>query len=231
MDTDLTLVARTPAEMVTAQHDLVAWCTEKAKSLETELREARANLKAAKDAKWRTSGWLNVVSRIQKTLLFYGKVREAIEAGYIVIPNLPLDVFAIRTTRTHARDTSLQKYVSDIPDEPAQQLPSGEGEYVSPTPQARRSTDLKDEKGVVQVRVFGAELVDFVFPVVAVQPYVIHATQQALVAKLFDEIGLVQPVRRKDPIVAGRIISPKSTRWHLKAVTFFIAWWLDTRTL
>jgi hypothetical protein len=73
------------------------------------------------------------------------------------------------------------------------------------------------------------------FPVQAVKPIVLDATQRALAMKIFDSIGVVQNggaggfvQRRGDPIVVGRLIDP---RGNGRMVTFFVAWWLNTKDL
>ena len=53
-------------------------------------------------------------------------------------------------------------------------------------------------------------------------------------AKIFDRLGVLPRVRRPDSVVCGEILFPNQTvhRWgQLKTVTFFVAWWLDTKTL
>jgi hypothetical protein len=63
---------------------------------------------------------------------------------------------------------------------------------------------------------------------------VMEATALAMSKRIFDRIGVVTG-KKEDPVVVGQIIDPRSKSvWHHqpdRMVTFFIAWWLDTRTL
>jgi hypothetical protein len=75
------------------------------------------------------------------------------------------------------------------------------------------------------------------FPVALATPAVLDATQAAMAKNIFDEIGGLpgRRSRKGDPIVVGRILRPTAapiTSWQLRpAVTFLIAWWVDTRQL
>jgi len=72
------------------------------------------------------------------------------------------------------------------------------------------------------------------FPFLLVKPQVLDATQIAMAAKIFDEIGIapegVIHSRKPDPMILGIIKAPKRGYTH-KKITFLIAWFLNTDTV
>lgn len=130
-------------------------------------------------------------------------------------------------------------------------LPVGTGRYVDETnPHRDLSYDSKErnpQTGEIktvhhrqtQITAYD-EGVDF--PVALVRPEILAATERAMALKIFDEIGVVhgqgtmsKRQRRSDPIVIGRTLDGGKGRGYggepKHFVTFFIAWWLDTRAL
>ena len=57
------------------------------------------------------------------------------------------------------------------------------------------------------------------------------ALHKALEEKLFDEIGIVQDTPKGDPVLVGRVLSPKARNWNREGVAFFIGWWFDPKVL
>ena len=91
---DVIAIARTPAEMEQAQNDLVVWAKGKLEAVRVELNEAQESLKIAKQSKWSTTRWQRVVGRARARMIFYTKVKRALEAGYYIVPPFPVDVVA-----------------------------------------------------------------------------------------------------------------------------------------
>src|SRR5207237_810264 len=97
------LVARNPQEMANAQADLRRWLSAKVTETKNELADVRHAHEVAKQNNWSASVLGRQVERAQDRLTFYTKVLEAVEAGYTIIPNFPIDLFAVRIERAKPR--------------------------------------------------------------------------------------------------------------------------------
>lgn len=226
-DGDVHLIARHPAEMEQCQAQLVAWARRRETEAVAELRDCRDNLEIARKSKWRVDPWQRRVRAAGKTLLYYKKLRMALEAGYYIIPPMPFQAFAIRTRRAGPVRKEADSRWDDFDQRP-ESLPPGEGRYVSPTPELDVRGDLyRDSQGEWRHRekwwARRFEGVDFPFRLV--KPELLDAASKAMALEVFDQIGVLPNYRSADPMIAGQIIGPKRT------VTFFIGWWLDTKDL
>jgi len=232
------LVALAPSDLLAAQTNLVNWCDAKTRSLHTEIADLRENLRIAKESKWRTAGLQSALNRAKRRVMFYDKIKAAVAAGYLIVPNFPVDVFAVRVSRDAPKGLSRTSTWGRGLQASAEQLPVGDGRYVS---NAVSETDRSyteqtpDGKKKEITYITGDEYVEEIgFPVQAVRPVVMDATQRAMALRIFDQIGLVANggreyvQQRGDPIVVGRLIDP---RGNGRMVTFFVAWWLNTRDL
>lgn len=226
---DLSLVALTPSDMAPVQKELDDWCDRKIVSIRIELDELKDNLRVATESKWRTSGLSAAVRRTEKRIAYYEKIQAAVKAGYLIVPNFPVDLFAVRVKRAkQAQQTSDYRQTFGAK---AELLPAGEGRYVDDTlayyTEEYDGND-RDGKAIVKSRNVSGDFEAMDFPVTLVKPEVLRATQRALALRVFDEVGVVQNRTGKDPIVVGRLLDP---RGNGRLCTFFIAWWLDTRDL
>lgn len=231
-----TVVALTPHELPQAQADLVDWCRRKVLDLSLELRDARANCRQAKAAKWKHVPWLRVVQRTAAKMTYYTKIKMALQAGYLIVPNFNVDVMAVRVNRERPpQTTATYEGSARVADAKAELLPPGVGRYVDGKQYVRDDSytepDPKDPSRRRDVPLFTATRYDNLpdFPVLAVKPLVLEATARAMALKLFDHIGVVTNLQQ-DPVVVGEFLHP-ADRYRLRRVTFFIAWWLDTREL
>lgn len=228
------VVALTPAELIPAQRSLAEWCREKVCALGRDLSEQRQNLRQAKTMKWKHSGWANAVTKTKKRMVYYAKIQAALKAGYLIVPNFDVEVIAVRVQRESPNEAV------DVTQATAEVLPQNRGRYVDD------SLSGYDEDRVVKYGDGTTKTVsdfhptrydtEIDFPASLVKPVVMAATERAMAHRIFDRIGIVRKTRRSDPIVVGQIIDPATTqKWALrsnpKCVTFFIAWWLDTRDL
>lgn len=224
----LTVFAQNPQQMREAQAQMVAWATRKKAETERELADLEANLEVATKNKWRTSTLKSAVNRTRRLVAFYDKTKLALEAGYCMVPNFPVGVFAIRTTRVIPKSQSLQRWPNGVNDEESNHPPAGEGEYVN----SEIPVDTvvgPDEKG--QERNFytaGDDYDDVAFPFTLVKPEIMEATSRAMALKVFDDIGCLPERRRKqrDPIIVGRI-THKAGTYQEQTFTFLIAWFMD----
>jgi hypothetical protein len=237
---DETFVALTPAELPAAQHGLIEWCERKVKALEAEAKDLDEHRIIAKSNGWKLSTIERNLALARRRVLYYGKMKQALEAGYLLVPNMPVDVFAVRVSREtpRAQAVSENSWQPRAPQATAEALPAEEGRYVGGALALRReSWQRKDENGsaVDKYQWWADEFTDVDFPVKAVKPVVLENTARALGLRLFDQIGIVRDngvqrnwPRRGDPIVVGQLIDP---RGQGRGTSFFVAWWLDTSTL
>ncbi len=239
---DVVVLARTPQEMQVAQQGLVAWAEQRLSRLHAALAECEENLAIAKKRKWKQDGWARQIKKAQARVVFYEKVKAALEAGYCIMPDLPVQLLAIRTDRrkpnSKVKSSRWQHPEDDLPKIKPRALPTGEGRYVDPTPFVERWHREEPDKDGRMVRTNFASAVDFDeeldFPMRLVKPQILDDTGRALALKLFDEIGILPAVQRKgmsamttsDPVVVGRIVRKEGNQ--RKVLTFLISWWIDT---
>ncbi len=231
---DFTVIANRPKDMEAAQRSLILWAARKIQALKTEIADAQSQFELHKTNKWKTDGWRALIVKTERRAEFYRKIKMALEAGYYIVPPFPIDIFAIRTKRTtpHAYGGTN----SDNHNQPAQVLTAGEGRYVDPRPV--RDNYVEEEKRgdkMVPVRhYFATEYQEVDFPFKLARAEIREATDKAMVLKIFDQLGVLPRTRNPDPIVCGQIIIPGKPFYRFSqrdAVTFFVTWWLDTRTL
>jgi hypothetical protein len=229
---DLTLVALSPSDMTTTQAELATWCDQKVSAVQRELNDLETNLELATEHGWKRETVIATINRTKKRVLYYEKMKAAVEAGYLIVPNFPIDVFAVRVQRAKQRQATAQyEYARDYKTAKAELLPAGDGRYVDETLfTSDESFDekLADGKTKRVGRYVSGDYDAVDFPLAAVKPVVLQATQRAMALRIFDEMGTVTNTGGRDPIVVGRLLDP---RGNGRCVTFFIAWWLDTATL
>ena len=233
---DFTVIANSPKDMEAGQRSLILWAARKIQMVKNELTDAQAQLKEAVDHKWKTTGWRSQVLKLEKRAEFYRKIKAALEAGYYIVPPFPVDVFAIRTKATSPK--RMDSTSSHNHDQLPQVLPAGEGRYVDPTPHKRSYTDtVRNKDGTTRelTYYYATEFQDVDFPFKLARAEIREATDKALHSKIFDALGVLPRMRAPDPIVCGQIYYPGQKLYrnyeYNKAVNFFVAWWLDTRTL
>jgi hypothetical protein len=228
-DRPTTLVALSPMDVPAAQLNLATWCRGKIAALGAELREHRQNLRHAKASHWKITGWQSIVNKTKRRMIYYAKIKSAVDAGYLVVPNFDIDVFAVKTTRRRPPDdydrTKAQPDLS----------PAGRGDYVDDVvfshEIAETITNRDQTTRTVKHDVPNGYDFEPDIPLRGVKPVILDATQRAMALRIFDQIGVVK-ARKQDPIIVGQIIDPDHNgRYWKKTVCFFIAWWLDPDTL
>jgi len=222
-----TLVAITPTDLVPAQASLLDWIGKRITALAAEFTEASTDLEYAIGHKWRTGPLKANVNRLARRQTFYEKLKAAVEAGYVLMPALPMSVLAIRTRAQTPRGPN-SDYSSNF-EQLAQALPEGAGEYKNPLPtqetDVEQRANAKGEKFNQTIH-YPVEFEDeFSMPVELCKPLLLERTEAAMALKIFDEIGVVRDDhrynRRGDPIIVGTVIDP--TR-RGRRFAFFIAW-------
>jgi hypothetical protein len=228
-DPDTTLVALSPADMVPAQADLLTWCDRKLQALEVEAAELDLQNKLAIENGWKTSVVVNNLNRTARRITYYGKIKAALQAGYLLVPNMPIDVLAVRVKRTKPPEQRADSSWHHFTAKP-QQLPAGEGRYVDETLTEQQVPYTTEENGKeVRKTLYVSDEFDEVdFPMHVMKPVILEAAARAMALRIFDQIGVVQNERSGDPILVGQLLDPRGNR---RRTTFFIAWWIDVRTL
>jgi len=229
---DFTVFANNPADMIGAQKSMILWCARKIQATKVDMAEAQTNLDAAKANKWSPAAWAKQVKLHLEKIEFYKKVKTALEAGYYIVPPFPVDTFAIRVKANAApRGKWTTSHWRGAHEQKERMLPGGEGQYVSPNPALETESFPKKKSDGSTVEITHYRPSEFRaadFPFKLAKAEIMEATRAAMALKVFDRMGALPAARAPDPIICGEILLP-----HRKgqAVTFFVSWWLDTKTL
>jgi hypothetical protein len=233
------LVARNPNEMALAKTSLTLFLRQKVQQCDAESNELGDAAGVASENGWK----FDTLAKYSKLAMqrgdFYRKALAAVEAGFTIVPNFPIDLFAVRVKRSHPkpqRGTSVYSQgnaMQGVHAEEPQILSPGEGRYVNPL-QLGRTGDYKDKnsKGEEITKYFfnTTDFQDIAFPIEAAREEVMSATAEAMALKVFDAIGICPQTRNGDPLIIGQILSHKKNHSQ-KTISFLIAWHLDLRTL
>jgi hypothetical protein len=226
------LVARNPVEMQEARSGLAEWLKAKIAEVDAEMGDYQRSFEEAVKNKWGAKGLKKATSSAFYRKEFYEKTLAAVDAGFTVVPEFPVDVFAIRVQRDAPEGgVNHSRYGRAAADqERCEILPAGAGYYVSPSPKTyhwkeTRADDQGKEYKVDLVKPTKLQPVEF--PLRSARAEVMSATAEAMALQVFDEIGICPQTRKADPLIIGRILLPDSDR----AVSFLIAWHLNLNEL
>lgn len=228
---DLELVALAPSDMPAAQQALTAWCDHKIRTLSDELKEIEDHRLIATANGWKMASLTSRINLTARRVTYYEKLKAAVEAGYLIVPNMPVDVLAVRVKREKPLYASSEYEGSSKFNVTPQILPPGEGRYVDDrvfTRDASHAVSTKDGGTTVKSLHIADSYDEPDFPWTAVKPAVLDATARAMALKLFDQIGVVSNTSGRDPIMVGQLLDPRGQR---RCATFFLAWWLNTADL
>lgn len=223
------VVAYTPSELVIAQRTIRSWCAENIRRLLIQKKDAQQNVETALTGKFNSKPFKDLVRRCDRRITYYKKVGKAIKLGYMIVPNFDLDLFAVRTKARKPRKQISTWRGTGFPQE-GQQLPEGEGRYVSDIPYwgEHDRPKRRGKEGEMETIYYPTQFDDEIsFPAAIIAPQIVKETTKAMSHKLFDQVGVARGgyvSSRRDPIVCARLIDP--TRVD-RCVTFFIAWWMD----
>jgi hypothetical protein len=228
------LVALDRGELEAAHGKMIDWAKGKLDRVDVDVDVERTSLDIAVKNGWLVAPFerrLNILAR-QRT--FYEKIVEALRAGYAIVPNFAMNVFAIRTNAARPRGKEEQSTWARFI-QPAQLLPAGEGRYVDPAPQVySEERVVKDGSGKDVTRTFQSPSEEFdevAFPIALAKPQLMTRVGEAMAHKLFDEIGVAVDSTsrgRGDPILLGRLLNPRRNR---QSLTFFLGWYFDPSAL
>lgn len=235
------LVAIDNAQMQNAHAKMIEWARGMQAQCDAEGAEEGANLSVAVERKWATEPFKKRIRMLERRRQFYKKIEDALLAGYVIVPNFEMNVFAVRTDAkkpTQQNQTSDMSWSNPQFTQDAKQLPSGDGEYVNPViPKESDSFTAQDNAGKTVTQYTHHTLDEFndiSFPLALAKPVLMSATAEAMAHKVFDEVGVAVDTRwrgsrRGDPILLGRIRNPRSG--NKPDITFFIGWYFDPSNL
>lgn len=235
---ELQLIAHSREQMAAAQTKLISWAQKKSDEYKAEAADASNAAVIALAAGFATAPFHRTHRKAMRLGQYYDKIKAALEAGYVLIPEFPVDVFAVRTKKK-LPEPMTSRYRNDTRPQSSEGPPIGDGRYVDSDPVIghafnERITDEKT-KAVSTISYWRAdEFKDVIdFPMSVAKAEIMDDVACAMQHKIFDEIGVL-PNRRivkKDPIVVGIIRDPRSATYSKKRLMFLIAWYLDTRTI
>lgn len=227
---DLELTAVIPSEMVASQQQLIAWCEKKIVATREESEELGEAVDHAKKNKWKSGTLQTQHNRSVKRVEYYEKIKLALEAGFYIVPNFPIEMFAIRKQHNRKpKGYSASQWGSHQQNQA--ELPAGEGEYKNPYPLVVREREQLAD-GKIHTASYPTDWDDLEFPLNMAKPQIMSVTQTALAIKIFDRVGVMPSVRKKkeDPVIIGQIVHKGAGRSE-KIVSFMIAWHLNTNVL
>lgn len=223
-------VAKTPEEMEVAQQGLIAFFEHKQRVATAEADEASENELAASQAGLKTAPFKRLARRLRRKAEYYAKAEAAVRRGDLLVPNLPIQTFAVRVVKDYP--AWKQQWIRHTAEtvQPAAAA-EGEGRYVAPlayTAKAREETRDDGRKDTYWAAEEFDEEIDF--PLVKAKPVVLSQCTAAMQQKIYDEIGVVSEVAKGDPVVIGRIYDGSDAS-RGRCMTFVIAWYVDLRDL
>jgi len=240
---DIVVIAKTVTEMAVAQTRLIGWAEGKLAKLRGEAAEAKVNSELAHSRKWKVAPFRKVQKVAEDRVGYYERLKAALEAGYTIVPDMPADTFAVRTSRQFPahRTTHSEWRSRSLPEAESDGSSVGKGRYVTPDMIYDHSEERKKlENGREEVTYYATSRAyddEFDFPIRLVKPQVLDDTSRAMALRIFDEIGVLsagsgrhkQSLKASDPIVVGRIVRNEGSKRI--ACAFLITWWVDSRDL
>lgn len=231
------LVARNAEEMKAAQGRIHGWLTNKLQYIAAEITELSQALDRATHARWNKSALKRALNTQLSQQVFYQKCLAAVDAGYAIVPDFPIDVFAIRVERSEPTPYHFQGNWSypALPDQEPDILPEGIGKYVSEQAEGRNfrreHVDDKGGKSNKYHRQTTGQFQPVAFPLQVARVGLMDQAAEAMALKVFDSIGICPPRRERkaDPMIIGRItIKEKYRERHLN---FLLGWCLNMEEL
>lgn len=223
------LTALNPAEMQAAQGDLRAHLEAKLTVIERDIVEANAALNEARRNGWATGALTSARNRLVDDETYYNKILAAVEAGHTIIPDFPIEVFAVRRGEPEKRRS--QTFINHVsPDDTylgwaaePDCAPAGAGEYRNPQPdtssnvwenRAPGAQERNEPRWYTNVTRTGRPAGPVAFPSTTARSPIMRATAEAMKDKVFDQIGVCLPVQKA---AKGRVIRAQPRRRELNA--------------
>lgn len=232
----LPIVAIAREDFAPAQARMVELADARIREWVEQRDELSENVEVAKRNKWRHQPLVRAHRMAVRMVTYYECIRAALVAGYMVMPDLQCDVYAVRVSPTGRMPATLVQtnWRPRDPRQTADSLSVGAGEYVSDVVVTDRRVDAwKDASGAERKTYTHKAVAELPpeAPLILARPVLLEAAERAMALRIFDEIGIVGANRRSrsaDPMLVGRINDPRPTR---RGQAFFIAWWFEPRSL
>lgn len=226
---EIEVTAQSPDEFSTANNALIEWCRQKVDAVQKDATELREAYELAVKNKWRTVTLKRHAELAAKRVAFYKKIQTALEMGFVIVPNFPVTVFAIRTEKNKPlKMATFDSWNSN--EQHSTALDAGAGEYKNPFPVMHQRA-LPTENKPNQKEYYSHHWDEMEFPLQMSKPNIMETCNRAMALKLFDDLGVLPGKTKVDPIIVARLADPRSTKYNRRFVSFIIAWHLDTRTL
>jgi len=241
---DVLVVADNPQQLVDAQHVLIDKMRGKFDAAVAAAREAAVVADQLVTAGLDARAARRRHKAATELVTYYHKAVAALEAGYVMVPDMPADTFAIRIgDRRKPRQRPSVRHNdwsarNSLDQESPDQLEAGHGRYVDPNPEfivvdwPETKTD-GTEVTRYQARGLNFDNQPIGIPARFQRPTVVQRIGHAMQKKTFDELATVdnQPwgtrqARRGDPMVVGYVNGPKN-----RSLCFLVAWFIDTAEL
>lgn len=229
MANELIAIATHPGQLAAAQEGILAWCSRKLAEIDQTIADLQADVDMATKRKWKVSSYKGMLNRQKNMQKYYGKIVAAVQAGYYMVPNFPVDIFAIRTNRARpASEQCTNRWERFQQDSESPAI--GVGHTVDAMPivfQHEEHAPTQQDPNKHVTHYYPQEFDEVDLPVTMLKPQVLEAFDRAQALKIFDEYGVLPHRRQKgDPLVTGVIKGPGNKRCQ-----FMIAWWLDENSL
>lgn len=235
---DIEVMAEQPQEMEECQHSLIEWAKRKIETVKADFTELNEAYLLAVKNKWKSTTLKRHALKAESLVNYYTKMLGAFEAGYVLVPNMPGALFAVRTEKVCPSKTWKYSYMEALKQPADTSLTPGAGKYVAGDNETNTLHLGHGDQQYKKYQATGFGTVEF--PFALSKPRLMEATSRAMALRLFDEFMILpaeaapapgrQTVTRQDPIILG-IISNRSPYWNGKSVSFMIAWHIDTRAL
>lgn len=238
---EIELTAEQPQEMEACQRSLIDWCKNKMLSVAADCAELQEAYEHVLKNRWKSSTLKRHVEKAKHTLNYYTKMCGALEAGYVLVPNMPGALFAVRTDKVCPSKTWHYSYYEAETAKSVTALEIGEGEYVAARNDVEEYKHTHEGK-VSFTRYKATDFGELEFPFSLSKPRIMEATSRAMALRLFDEFmilpadaaptgGPTKTVTREDPIVLGIVAMRRGGVYTEKKVSFMVAWHINTRDL
>ncbi len=223
------LTATNPQEMQAAQGDIRAGLEQKLTVIEREIVQANAALNEARRNGWATGALTSARNKLVDDETYYNKILAAVEAGHTIIPEFPVEVFAVRRGEPEKRTSQTfrdaisasETYLSHAAETDC--APAGAGEYRNPQPQTLDNTRENKAPGAQErgeprwyttVYRSGRPVGPIVVPSNIARSTIMKAVAGVMKEKVFDQIGVCLPVQKA---AKGRVIRPQPRRRQMNA--------------
>ncbi len=235
---EIEVTASSGPEMARAQNELISWCARKIALVRAEADELQAAFKLAVLRKWKSTTLKRHAELAEKRVSYYEKVEAALKAGFVIVPNFPVSLFAIRTGKKSPLKLAhwgKWRHADSYYESRAPGLPMGEGDHKNPDPAVMSqdySTTPEEKTKGNKIYYWADSFNEVEFPLAMSKPHIMEATSRAMALKIFDEFGILPAAHRyQDPMIVARLVDPRSNKYNRRVVTFILAWHLDTSLL